>query len=291
VNRRRLGIVSLAGVLGLGCIAVLAPGCAPKPVDLAQRFAGRPAPLMGHVGAGTERIHYAEAGNPAGPLVLLIHGTPGDLRSLAEVFSDRGLADRATLVAVDRLGWGLSGDASPVASVERHAEALRAILAAHPGPRAAVVVGHSYGGPVAAWLAATEPARVGAVVLVSASIDPGEERTTWYQSVSRWRIVRWAVPRALRKADTEIRPLPDQLTALGNRLATLRTPVYVLHGNDDKLVPVANADYARRVLVQSPPSVEIVPGQGHFIPWENPARIVAAVHRALDALGVPSASL
>lgn len=268
---------------------MLVSGCAPKPIDLAQRFAGRPAPRLGDVGAGVERVHYAETGKPDGPVVLLIHGTPGDLRSLAEVFADPGLAARATLVIVDRLGWGLSGDGSPVPSLERQAGALRAILDAFPGPRPAVVVGHSYGGPVAAWLATDEPTRVGAVVLVAASIDPAEERTTWYQAVGRWWIVRWMVPGALRKADAEVLPLPGQLTTLGTRLAGLKTPVYVLHGREDKLVPVANADYARRVLVQSPPVVEIIPGQGHFVPWENPARIIALVHRALDSLGVPPA--
>jgi pimeloyl-ACP methyl ester carboxylesterase len=273
----------------LGIAAVLGQGCAPKQIDLAQRFAGRSAPLMGYVGAGTERIHYAKTGNPDGPVVLLIHGTPGDLRSLAEVFADPGLAARATLVTVDRLGWGLSGDGSPVASVERQARALCAILDAFPGPRPSVVIGHSYGGPVAAWLAAVEPARVGAVVLVSASIDPAEERTAWYQMVSRWWIVRWMVPGALRKADAEVIPLPDQLTTLGPRLASLKAPVYVLHGQDDKLVPVANADYVRRVLGHSPPVVEVIPDQGHFVPWENPERIVALAHRALDGLGVPPA--
>ena len=145
---RRSGAAWLTASLSF--IVALSQGCAPVPVDLAQRFAGRPAPRMGEVGTGAERVHFATTGNPDGPLVLLIHGTPGDMRSLAEVFADRSLADRATLVTVDRLGWGLSGDGSPVASVESQAEALRAILAAHPGPRPAVVVGHSYGGPVAA---------------------------------------------------------------------------------------------------------------------------------------------
>ena len=124
-------------------------------------------------------------------------------------------------------------------------------------------------------------------MLVAASIDPAEERTPWYQAVSRWWSVRWAVPQALRRADAEVRPLPAQLTTLGARLTTLRAPVYVLHGQNDELVPVANVDYARRMLGQSPPVVEIVPGQGHFIPWEKPARIVALVHRALDSLGDP----
>ncbi|MBC8009288.1 MAG: hypothetical protein H7067_04235 [Burkholderiales bacterium] len=118
----------------------------------------------------------------------------------------------------------------------------------------------------------------------AASIDPAEERTTWYQAVSRWWIVRWMVPGALRQADAEVEPLPGQLTELGARIATLRAPVFVVHGEDDKLVPVANADYARRAFRSSPPEVEILPAQGHFIPWENPARIVVAIHRALDAV-------
>ncbi len=267
-------------------LELVAAGCAPPPVDLAQRFSGRPAPRLGSVGTGAERINFAATGQPAGALVLLIHGTPGDMLSLVEVLADASLAARATVVSVDRLGWGRSGDGSPVASLARQAEALRALIAAHPAAQA-VVVGHSYGGPVAAWLATLEPARVGALVLVAPAIDPAEERTMWYQAVSRWQVVRWLVPRVLRQADAEVRPLPGQLTELGKRVATLQAPVFVVHGQEDKLVPVANADYARRVFRQSPPLIEILPAQGHFIPWENPDRIVAAVHRALDAVGRP----
>lgn len=258
---------------------VLLSGCGPHQRSLAEIFAGRTAPVMRTYG----ELRAAETGNPAGPLVLLVHGTPGGWTSLAEIMSDPALDKRALVVAVDRPGWGESSPDAVVASVESQANALKAVLDAHPRNLPAIVVGHSYGGPVVARLAMDEPSRVGALVIVAGSIDPDQEKTAWYQALGRWAIIRPFVPGPLRKADEEIIPLKTQLTAMLPGWATIRQPVTVIQGETDELVPAANADFAKRMITNAPLQIIRLPGQGHFIPWENRAVVTDAILRGLDA--------
>jgi pimeloyl-ACP methyl ester carboxylesterase len=270
-----LGLVLALGVFVLACVSF-------GPPSVAKAFAGRPHPVERAFDAGGTTLRAAETGSEAGPLVLLVHGSPGAWRDFSYVMADAELAARARIVSVDRLGWGGSAEGGLVPSLAAQAAALRAVLAAYPANLPAVVVGHSLGGPVAARLALDAPELVDALVLVSASIDPALEETTWYQALGRTWLIRPLVPEILTRADDEIRPLEGELETLLPRWSELRMPVFVLHGEADALVPVANADFAGRVVTNAPLEVERIPGQGHLIPWERPERIVATVLRALE---------
>lgn len=269
------GVLALA-TLGLCCISL-------GPPSTAQAFAGRPQPSE-HVytDASGARVATAETGPEDGPLVLFVHGTPGGWRAFSFVLADARLARRARLISVDRPGWGGSSASGVVSSLAEQAGALRTVLAAHTHGGPAVVVGHSLGGPIAARLALDAPELVRALVLVAPSIDPELEQPTWYQSLARTWLVRPLVPTGLARADDEIRPLKRELEALLPRWSSLRMPVFVVQGEDDSLVPAANADFAARVLTNARLTIERIPDQGHFIPWERPQLITDAVLRALD---------
>lgn len=272
-----LGALVVAAGVVVACVSF-------GPPSVAKAFAGRPVPVERKIETEGGAVHAAETGNPEGPLVLFVHGTPGAWRDFSYVMADAELAGRAQLVSVDRLGWGGSAESGLVTSLAAQAAAQRTVLAAYPANLPAVVVGHSLGGPVAARLALDAPELVGALVLVAASIDPELEETTWYQSLGRTWLIRPLVPDMLARADDEIRPLKGELEALLPLWSTLCMPVFVLHGEADALVPVANADFAVRVVTDAPLTLERIRDQGHLIPWERPDRIVALVQRALDLL-------
>lgn len=253
------------------------------PPSTADAFAGQPAPThSSYTVADGRRLATAATGNSDGPLVLFVHGTPGSWDSFAQVMANAPLAERAWLVSVDRIGWGGSTAAGLETSLEGQARALQAVLAAHPEKLPAIVVGHSLGGPIAAQLAMDAPKDVGGLVLVAASIDPALEKTTWYQAIGRWRLVRWAVPEALVRADEEIKPLKSELEAMRRRWGELRMPVTVIQGEKDRLVPAANADFAQRVLTQAPVIMERIADLGHLIPWHRPELIAAAILRQIE---------
>jgi pimeloyl-ACP methyl ester carboxylesterase len=65
----------------------------------------------------------------------------------------------------------------------------------------------------------------------------------------------------------------------------LRVPLLVLHGTDDRIVPIADS----RALARDKPSVRLVtfPGAGHADSWRsNPSRYAGAVAAFLRSLGV-----
>src|SRR5436305_14815888 len=93
--------------------------------------------------------------------VLLLHGQPGSASDWDGVIS--AIGHRAPAVALDRPGWDATSRASDLAA---NAAAAVAALDARGIPRA-TMVGHSFGGAVATWLAVHDPQRIGALVLVA----------------------------------------------------------------------------------------------------------------------------
>src|SRR5438309_1354749 len=95
------------------------------------------------------------------PPVLFLHGQPGGSYDWAMVID--ALGSRARTIAVDRPGWDGRGRA---AGLRGNVGAALATLDA-TGVQRATVVGHSFGGAVAAWLATEHPERVHALMLVA----------------------------------------------------------------------------------------------------------------------------
>ena len=284
---RSLAALALLAGAAVVLLHVLVRQWEPPPMEAA--FAGRPMPVRRTLPLGRGRaIHYAETGAAAGPLVVLIHGTPGRWQDFDAVLTQPELAERALLVAVDRLGWGGSSAGGLAPSLTDQAAAIAAVLRAHGRNRPAILVGHSLGGAVAPRVAMDFPDLVDGLVLVAGSIDPALEKTTWYQALARLPPIRWAIPAPLARSDEELLGFRDELRAMLPRWKDVRCPVVIVQGEDDALVPAANADFAARVLTHAPTTIERLPGQGHLIPWERPDRIVAAVERLLPSGGAAS---
>ena len=243
--------------------------------------------------------------------VVLLHGQPGGAADWAEVVA--ALPARPSPIAFDRPGWDgvrratdLEGNA--IAALERMDRA---------GAGQAVVVGHSLGGAIAAWLAATRPERVRALVLVAPAAN----------SASLYRLDRWlaaplvgelaagltlggfgltlAMPGALRpiagltgidpaylrRAATMIRrpaawwsysaeqrALVDGMAELERRLPAIRAPTIILTGSADRIIPPPST----RALADQIPGAElrVVEGAGHLLPQTRAAVVAAAVDAA-----------
>lgn len=252
---------------------------APRPRRPLERTAALRRWCRG-AGPGGADIGYLVAGDPRAARVLLVHGTPG----AAEGWTDYLLAPPpgAEVLAIDRPGFGRSAPQRAVTSLAAQAAAVSALLPRDG--RLAVLVGHSLGGSVAARVAAEQPRRVGALVLLAAALDPRLERVHALQRVAAWPLLRALLPRAIRNANAELTTLGDELLELSALLGRIRAPVLIVHGDADALVPVANAAFARaRLSAARCCCTRLLPGQNHFLPWQAEREVRQAIGWALAA--------
>lgn len=241
-----------------------------------------PAIPVGEAEFGDARIQFFYRGTETGPLVVMVHGTPGGRDNYSGFLNEMRLTDRALVVSIDRPGWGGSQTDADTTQLSVQAAGVAAVLQAFPDRRPAIVVGHSLGGTIVAQVLMDHPKLVDGALIVSASLDPAEEKTTWYQAIGRWQIVRWALPDDLAAADREIKALPAQLQAMTPRWGKMSTSLIMLQGDKDKLVPIAHLDYPARVAPQAVIDTIRLEKQGHFVPWEQPEAMTTAILRLLD---------
>lgn len=233
------------------------------------------------------RLHYVAAGQPAPAQarLLFVHGSPGTWDAWQGFLADPALRRAARLLAVDRPGFGGSARGRAVPSLTAQAAALAAVLEADgPGP-AAIVVGHSLGGPIAVRLAMDRPDLVGGLLLVAPSIDPAEERHRWYNIAGATMIVQWFLPIDWTVSNRELWPLRQELTAMLPLWAGVQCPTIVVQGMLDDLVPAANADFAERQLSPGTVRIDRYPDENHFILWKRPEAVRQPLLELLSGAG------
>jgi 3-oxoadipate enol-lactonase len=120
---------------------------------------------MPYAAANGIELYYERAG--AGPPLLFISGTGGDLRVKPNVF-DGPLPRSFDLVAYDQRGLGQSAKPDVPYSMADYADDAAALMA-RLGWDAAPVIGVSFGGMVAQELALRHPQRVSRLVLACTS--------------------------------------------------------------------------------------------------------------------------
>jgi pimeloyl-ACP methyl ester carboxylesterase len=223
-------------------------------------------------------LSYLQAGDPDGRRVIFVHGTPGHAREWADFLL--ACPPGVNCIAVDRPGFGRTLPVQPVSSLAIQADAI-APLAIVAGGKRAILVGHSLGAPIVAQLAIEHPDRVGGLLLLAGAMDPDLERVMWLQRVGAWPPIEALLPRRLRTTNRELLPLKQQLQALASRLGELRIPVSILHGSRDPLVPYENVAFDRRAFAQAAIRIDTIQGQNHFLPWNETARVQAALVQLL----------
>ena len=126
------------------------------------------------------RQHVVEIGDAsaAAPPVVLVHGAGCNLEDMRLALGER-LAARHRVILIDRAGLGWSRRRGRAGSAPAYQAAmLRGVLDAL-GVDRAVIVGHSWGGALAAAFALDHPARTAGLVLLAPPLYPFPRSMTW----------------------------------------------------------------------------------------------------------------
>jgi pimeloyl-ACP methyl ester carboxylesterase len=189
--------------------------------------------------------------------IVIITGTPSWSEYWAPTIA--GLAETRELIVADRPGFRSSEPEDAVRDIAKQADALAPMLAAREGQRV-LLVGQSFGAPVATLMAQRYPNQVDAVVLVSAYF--GDRGPTARRMFGLGQIVRPMLPRDLRNSITEVSAQAEQLPGVWTALRGLGQPVVLVHGDADTFVPL-EAD--QRIAAEYGHTLISVPGGDHFL--------------------------
>lgn len=243
---------------------------------------GQERPSFGKYLVDKQVIHYTHVGDTTKPLILFVHGSPGSSDAFLRYLADTSLSKICQMVTVDRPGFGeSSGEGEP--SIERQAAVLKPIVEKYGRNNKVILAGHSLGGPVIARMAMDYEALLDGLIILAGSIDPELEPNEWFRPALKYPPAKWFLNRPFRASNIEIMPLEDELNEMLPLWKNITIPVIVLQGTKDRLVPVGNADFAQKMLVNSRKlDVQKIEGENHFFIWTQPEIVNQAIFALLQ---------
>jgi pimeloyl-ACP methyl ester carboxylesterase len=267
----------------------------------------RGVPPMPLALAGGLRVNYSRAG--AGPPLLLLHGWANSSLTLQPLA--QALAGVRDVIAPDLPGFGRTEVPKEPAGwdTERHAAFIAEFMDKLKLDRADVF-GHSHGGRIASYLAATSPERVERLVLCgSAGLHPrlspaarlrrlqrrlllrgahkaaaagllGKDGPAWARALSeRYASADYRAAGAMRP--TMARVLADDLEPLLPRIAA---PTLLIWGALDEEAPLELGERSVRLIPGA--RLIVVPNAGHHVFQERPELVTAELRAFLAPAGV-----
>lgn len=185
---------------------------------------------FGHAHINGIDIHYAEAGAPDAPPVMLLHGFPefwAGWRAQIPALVAAGFR----VIAPDQRGYNLSAKPEGLAAYDLDVLASDVVaLADHFGIERLKLVGHDWGASVVWWLTTTRPDRLERVAVINAPHpalwlkamreDPKQKRKSWYVQMFR---LPW-LPEAMMRS-RNFRGLSDGLVQ-SSRPGTFRDSMF-----------------------------------------------------------------
>lgn len=258
--------------IGFGC-----SGCFTRFVmtekELKTYYKDKPKPNWFTVQNDSVKLFCATAGADTLPPLLLIHGAPGAWYGSRIFLEDSILQQHYHIIAVDRLGYNKSrfkNKRRSVPSITTQAIAIHEALRLNRSFKTGVVLGSSYGGPIAAKMSVLYPGSFHHLVMLAPAIDPAKEKFWWFNPWVHHGPLRWIMPRFVNHATDEKYAHVAELNKLLPDWKKINIPVTVVQGDADKIVDPANLDFAKQQLQGKQAEFLLLHNAGHLIRWQRP---------------------
>ena len=249
------------------------------------------------------RIRYADSGASREPTLLLTSPWPESVYAFAPMWDT--LAQHAGLFAIDLPGFGASESRDDLLSPRAMGEFLAEVIVEADLGRPHIVA-PDVGTSAALFAAAAHPELIATVIVgtggAAIPIQLGEPLRSWvldpdldkYRRMDPHAIVNVAadtiaggIPDDVRadylacyegdrfvESMRYVRRYPQELPELAELLPEIATPVTIINGRHDRVVPVANAEFLDERL---PNSRVVLIDAGHFVWEEAPAEYASII--------------
>ncbi|MEI8147813.1 MAG: alpha/beta hydrolase [Actinomycetes bacterium] len=231
------------------------------------------------------------------PQILWLHGwgrSGADFTAAAEILARGGVAS----VALDLPGFGASPLPPFVGGAREYADLLAPVVREIFGDSMPTVVGHSFGGRVAAVMAARHPDMFSHLILTGAPLlareGAGRRSPRTYRFIKKLAALGLVPPARLERAkqqygSADYRAATGQLRDIlvvtvgesyEDELTLITSPTTLLWGADDHDVPV---DIARRTLdfMTTNTTLVVLDNVGHLVPLQAAERLASEVSQVI----------
>jgi pimeloyl-ACP methyl ester carboxylesterase len=254
------------------------------------------------------QIRYADSGGAGRPTLLLTSPWPESVYAFTPMWAT--LAQHARLFAIDLPGFGASERRDDLLS-PRAMGGFLARLIAETNLGKPFIVGPDVGTSAALFGAADHPDRVAGVIVgtggAAVPLELGEPLRSWvldpdldkYRRMDPRAVVNAAVDTIAGGVPDEIRAdyldcydgdrfvesmryvrrYPEELPVLADLLPQITTPVTLVNGRNDRVVPLANVEFLDARL---PNSRLAIIDAGHFLWEEAPAEYASIVLESIS---------
>ena len=235
-----------------------------------------------------------------GQTVLILHGWPSEgnrWHAVAENIAREGFE----VVVPDLPGFGESSDPAQPWTSKNYVETIKQFMGELDMKRV-IVFGHSFGGKIAALIAASHSKRVKQLILFAAAIQPSKKGFKYFATY---------IPAKIAKFILTILPIPP-LKRLGNKIVAritgvprfegrdamkqtlhsvvkedvrsdlkkIKTPTLILWGTKDKVTPLSMGRTAKHAIADS--TLVTLKDLDHRAHLTHPGKVAEVVTSYLD---------
>ena len=197
------------------------------------------------------------------PILIFVHGSPGSALDFKRYFFDAALNSKANLIAYDRVGYAPLSVGS-VQPISFEVDLLNSI-SSKLNISNTILVGYSYGGPIA--LASKNDYKK--IVLCAPAVYSEVEPMFWFLNFYKWKATRWLLPNLLKAASKEKLQHPEDLKNFELKWSENPSEVLAIHGDNDWIVPHSNSEYLEQQFPKEKFELLTLRDTGHELIWSR----------------------
>lgn len=227
-----------------------------------------------------KNLRIISIGDTALPTTLMVHGSPSSATEFEMFLKDSLLVSKTRLLIVEKPGYGFSDFGKVDTNILGIAETIIKVSQPFIGYKKYNVLGNSYGGPVAAAIAAMDSDRVEKLILTASSLAPNEEKIYGISHHLHKKWLSWAIPKVFKMANVEKLSHHNALLELQPYLKSIKAKVWMIHGSDDHLIYLSNTDYAKKWMTNAAAfDLTVIKGGHHPLYWFKTEEVKAVFKR------------
>lgn len=209
-------------------------------------------------------LHLQEVIDTTLPTIVFIHGSIGSASDFKKYLMDRTLNQRANLIAYDRVGYGIYQTGMVQNSIRFEVELLEDLLKSINSKKI-ILVGYSYGGPIA--LASLKSYQK--VILLAPAVYSKVEPMPWVLNLYKYKLLRWILPETWKAASKEKLSHRADLERFESNWDRNSSEIISIHGKKDWIVPIENSYYLKNNLPNNQFELVTLNRAGHGLVWTH----------------------